>query len=473
MTPFSGSGELDRPLHNGQKILAILVGTWAAAAAVTPDAVIRYALVLPPVLVLIAWWTISNPNRWLILFFGAAMLTPPLPIGSGGALHVAPLLAALGVIAGIVRISGWRPSTGALPTTLLLFLAVLTASVALAAIYSGWTIAAGSLIRVLLFAITVYVFFYTSGGPVEFEPFFIARTLLAMGVIAAVFACVDFYYQFPAPAEFGPQFVWLEEGVFRRAQGLFYEAGVLGNFCVFFLVMIVIGLFRKEGERPCSRMALAAGGVVFSAALLFSYSRSSLLSLFVALCTFVWLERGRARRALVVFCAFFLCATTLVHYVFPSFAGSYWERIFASFEFIVSSPNGVLSGRITTWEKIGSFLTSQPWHALFGIGYKTLPYTNVVGEDVVGDNTYLTMLVETGIVGLAALIALHAAILKTALRAARSLNARTSFLGAWILCFWTGEIAQMVSGDLITYWRVLPIYFFVLGMAVRGLGTEA
>ena len=32
-------------------------------------------------------------------------------------------------------------------------------------------------------------------------------------------------------------------------------------------VMIVIALFRPDEERPCSRMVLAAGGVVFSAAL--------------------------------------------------------------------------------------------------------------------------------------------------------------------------------------------------------------
>jgi hypothetical protein len=26
---------------------------------------------------------------------------------------------------------------------------------------------------------------------------------------------------------------------------------------------------------------------------------------------------------------------------------------------------------------------------------------------------------------------------------------------------------QMLSGDLLTYWRVLPVYFWVLALAVR------
>ena len=33
-------------------------------------------------------------------------------------------------------------------------------------------------------------------------------------------------------------------------------------------------------------------------------------------------------------------------------------------------------------------------------------------------------------------------------------------------------MVQMLSGDLITYWRVLPVYFCVLGMAVRETDGE-
>ncbi len=105
-------------------ITAASIGVWAAAAAVVPDTALRNALLLPPVLAGIVWWTISNPNRWLIVFFGAAVLTPPLPLDfAGTTLHLAPLLAALGVISGIVRISGWRSPGGAVPVTLLVFLA--------------------------------------------------------------------------------------------------------------------------------------------------------------------------------------------------------------------------------------------------------------------------------------------------------------------------------------------------------------
>ena len=90
-----------------------------------------------------------------------------------------------------------------------------------------------------------------------------------------------------------------------------------------------------------------------------------------------------------------------------------------------------------------------------------------MGTAVIADNTYLSLLVETGIIGLGVFLALNFLILRGGLRAARSKLANASFLGEWIFCFWVGEMVQMLSGDLITYWRVLPVYFWVLGTAVR------
>jgi hypothetical protein len=42
-----------------------------------------------------------------------------------------------------------------------------------------------------------------------------------------------------------------------------------------------------------------------------------------------------------------------------------------------------------------------------------------------------------------------------------------SFFGALIFCFWIGQLFQMFLTDTLTYWRVLPLYFAVLALAVR------
>ena len=84
-----------------------------------------------------------------------------------------------------------------------------------------------------------------------------------------------------------------------------------------------------------------------------------------------------------------------------------------------------------------------------------------------GSVLYPSLLVETGIAGLAALVWLNLSILRASARAAGSADPQRAFCGLWMLCFWTGQVVQMASGDLLTYWRVLPVYFFVLARAVR------
>jgi O-antigen ligase len=145
----------------------------------------------------------------------------------------------------------------------------------------------------------------------------------------------------------------------------------------------------------------------------------------------------------------------------------YWLRLSNSAEYFFTATEGVLSGRVASWRTLAAWLAGNPWQALFGIGYKTLPYSSYLGGPVVADNMYLSLLVETGILGLAALVWLNIAILRAAGRASRSLDARASFCGVWMLCFWCGQMVQMLSGDLLTYWRVLPVYFCVLAVAVR------
>jgi O-antigen ligase len=434
---------------------ALALGVWAAAIAFRP------LLAAPVAALILIWWTLRTRTRWLALFLGAALLLPPLPIpiGDSGP-HPSLVFAALGLVAGALWMSHWRVPANSLNLAFAALFAMLLASVGPAAIYSGEIAAAGSAARVLLFGISVYVYFYTAWGPGRaIEARRSVRFLYAAAVTAALFACVDFYFQFPAPAGYGAQFVWLDSGVYRRAQGLFYEASTLGNFCVFFLVMIAAAFSRPREESPVPRKWLALGAAVLLAALVLSYSRASLLSLGVALVVLMW--RNRRRVALSRVAALATAGALLTWLVFPTFVVAYWMRLSSTAEFFFTATEGVLSGRVASWRTLLDWATAHPWQALTGIGYKTLPYTDYLGAPVVADNQYLGLLVETGVVGLAALVWLNVAILRAALRA------RESLFSTWMLCFWAGQVVQMASGDLLTYWRVLPVYFFVLALAVR------
>jgi len=450
----------------------LLLGVWAAGIALAPGVAAKAVLAAPAVLVPIGWWLIRKPARWIPLFLATALLLPPLPIpiGDSGP-HLCMLAALAGMLLGLAQLSQWRVRSSQVSLAMVCLFGAMLASVAPAAWRSGLGPAAGSLARVGLFGISLYVYFYTSWVREDTEnsrgP--ALAPLYWMAAAAALFACIDFYYQFPAPAGYGPQFVWLDSGVYRRAQGLFYEASTLGNFCAFFLLMIVAAWARPRGEAPVSRKALVAGGAVFFAALVLSYSRASLVNVLVGCAVLAWLNRRRIRLGKIALVAAICGAAgaVLVWKVFPTFAETYWSRLTASAEYILSSPEGVLSGRVQSWQTLAAWIQANPWQTLLGIGYKTLPYTNYLGQPVVADNMYLSLLVETGIAGLAALVWMNWAIIRAAARAARQTDARTSFLGTWMLCFWCGEAVQMASGDLLTYWRVLPVYFWILALATR------
>jgi O-antigen ligase len=463
--------------HRRDLFWSVVLGAYAAVIALAPGIATKALLCAPLLAAPILWRLLRTPTAWLVLFFGCALLTPPLPIrlGDSGP-HIAILIAAAGLFIGFLRLGEWNFRADAVAFALIALWTIFAASVALAAINSGAAIAAGSLARVLLFGISIYVFLYVRDGPGRLSPpasFRAIRWLFCAGALSALFACLDFYLQLTPPAGYEQQFVWLESGVYRRAQGFFYEASTLGNLCAFFLEMIAVTLFLRTEEQNrdqrFSRIALFAGSAPLVAALVLSFSRASLVNLAVAMTALVWLCRDRIGwRRLAAGVAMFGAATAaLLWAAFPLFARAAWLRVSAAFQYFSESPNAVLSGRIDAWRTLADYLIANPWSAVLGVGYKTLPYSDFIGAKAVGDNTYLTLLAETGIAGLISVIALNVAILVCAYRAARSQDALRSFTGAWMFCFWAGQCVQMLSADLLTYWRILPVYFFVLALAAR------
>ena len=467
-------------------IIGATLATYAAAIAVArgpAEWILAAPLVFVTILAPAASRLLKSPNAWLTVFFAVALLAPPLPVAFGNSgPHPAIAIAFMGVAIGLIRLREWRFERSLLSGALVLFFATLAVSIAPAAIYSGTDVALESLVRVGLAGISAYVFFYVSAGPgriptltggVGMRDQGVARgsgdpphwLLYWIAVASAAFAIVDFYYQFPAPAGFGPQFIWLDTGVFRRAQGLFYEASTLGNFCAFFLVMVAVAMVKRIG----SRTALLAGGAILMTALILSYSRSCLLNLGVALATLLVIERRRISlwRVAVTAGATGVAVAAILTRFFPAYAELYWTRLSGSVDLALESNTHLLSGRLESWQTLLRFLAEHPWHALIGVGYKTLPYSSFTGQPIVADNMYLSILVETGVFGLAALIVLNWAILRAGYRAARSEDAGKSFYGTWMVCFWAGQAVQMFSADLLTFWRVLPVYFWVLAMAVR------
>ena len=441
--------------------IALTAGTLATAArSPVALALIAGALIGAPIL----WHAFASPRHWPLIFCAAVILLPPVPfaIGDSGA-HPSLLIAAAGLLAGLVHAREWRIQSTALNAWLAALMAVFSVSLAFAVLYSGLPVAAASAARLLLLALGIYVYFTASQGPgrlTAHDAEATARRLFWIAAAAALFGCIDFIYQLPAPAGFGAQFIWLDTGVYRRAQGLFYDASALGNFCAFFLVMSVTAL---TGRKLLARPVAAFGVVIFLAALMLSFSRAAIGAAAISCLALAALEPRIWAKLWLALAVGVLAAATAVTFllVLPEIASTYLARF--DFGSGSATPERFFSGRLETWRAIAGFIAAHPWQMLVGIGYKTLPYTRHLGPSLIADNMYLSTLVETGVFGLGALLALTAAILRGSLGAAK----RGSFFGRWMFCFWIGEMFQMLLGDVLTFWRVLPACFWVLAQVAN------
>jgi O-antigen ligase len=460
-------------LHTRREVaVGTALGVYAGAVALVPDAWTKLALCLP-LCVPLVFWLVRDPARWVPVFLAAAWLLPPLPFEAGNTgPHIAVLVAGAGLLSGLLRLDDWRFRPDGLSTCVLALCVCFGTSLGFALALSGVPVAAASTARFLLFGISVYTFFYLRDGPgrdaASGVPL-LSRTLFTVAAVSATLACIDFYFQFPAPAGYGAQFVWLESGVFRRAQGVFYEASTLGNLCAFFLVMVaVVFVTRPRIDLP-ARPLLLLGAIPLSVAMVLSYSRASAVNLLTSVAVLLVLNRRRIRwmTAAATLFGVTVAAVLALGWLFPSFFSSYLSRASASVEYFFESPNAVLSGRLETWIRLGQYLAANPQHLFFGTGYKTLAYSTFTGSPLIVDNTYLSVLAETGLAGLTALLATNAAIIAACYRAAKSKDAGRSFPGTWMLCFWCGQMVQMLSADLLTYWRTLPAYFVLLALATR------
>ena len=450
-------------VHRPGLAWAVVVGALASATALAAPRAALFGAAGLAGLILLATWLLRRRDRWITVFLVACLCLPPLPfaLGNSGP-HPGLAIAVIGLIAGAIFINSSELRFPRAALAFPLYILALLASIFFAALYSGPALAAASLARIALFCISAYVFFFTLAGSVGTEVR-VLRILFWSAVASAAFACADFYFQFPAPAGFGPQFIWIGSVIQRRAQGFFYESSTLGNVCVFFLLLIAVCLARPRSESPASRPALVGAGGVFLAALLLSFSRASVIALGVGLLALAVIQADHRRliQATVYLAVAVVCAFAVLSWVAPDLVQFLGVRSVASIDLASSGNARVLSGRLETWRVLTGFLMDNPQYAIFGVGYKTLPYSDFVGRITVADNAYLSALVETGLIGLTALLLLHVAILRMAWKA------RASLYGTWIFSFWTAEIVQMLTGDLLTYWRVLPLYFWALAVAVR------
>jgi hypothetical protein len=112
-------------------------------------------------------------------------------------------------------------------------------------------------------------------------------------------------------------------------------------------------------------------------------------------------------------------------------------------------------------------MRDNPQYLFFGIGYKTLAVTRLFRGEIVTDNGYLSLLLESGFAGLAGFALFSKGILGTFLRLARSLHELPAFWATVIFSIWCGELVQLLAADAYTYWRNISIFAALMALTLN------
>jgi hypothetical protein len=452
--------------------VAVTAGLIGAVSGVSAE-LIAGAIALF-VYVLFAMVAIREPLIFVLVFLLVLVLLPPLYFASSAdnPIYVSFLLLPIAVVIVLTRFPDIHFSWDPVAKGLMLFLGATAVSLPFAWWLSGSEVAKEGLSRWILLSQTCLVYYLIRGCArpeatrTERRMF---QILFLGAVLTAAYGILDFVSPIPLsqhpPAE---QFIWLNSTVLRRAQGVFYESSNFANLCGFFLVAASTSfLSRKERYLGVHRAFLVFFLSVLSLAVLVTFSRSTWISVISAVLVSVLVSPFvRIRRGALV-----LLALTVPLIALWSYSAELWNYLVSArvglLTDIFADPNVATSGRFDTWIRVFSIMREHPQYLIFGIGYKTLPVTRLFHGEIITDNGYLSLLLETGVSGLAGFSMFSYSILKTFFRLAHSASERLAFWSAVLFSIWCGELVQLLAVDAFTYWRNMVVLAALMALTVN------
>lgn len=256
-----------------------------------------------------------------------------------------------------------------------------------------------------------------------------------------------------------PQKVWIGSNIYYRASGIFQEANHFGAFLAFstainlYLILIIkrFSFFYK--------ILVFVNLPLTIITLVLTFSKGSWLSLVVALLLIYGFNRRIKIKTKISWLIILSVIVVLMKNLFPNiFEYVVSEKIFNTLSLATQDLNTASSGRISNWQKILSYYLDSP---VVGIGYKNT--INFIG--VPPDNNYISVMVETGVIGLLAFLALNFTFYYIAFKTYRysnKLDGEINQLSMFVIFVLVSLNLQMFTVDLFTYWRLLSCFVIIL-----------
>jgi hypothetical protein len=411
---------------------------------------------------------IQSSRSWVYACVAASLAVPafyPSALNGETPIYASNFILLLGCVMLLLRGGEFRFFADDIQKASLLLLTALLISLPFAYWISGGFEAFQSLLRFLLILQPFFVYFWIRGfgcfeNTAQLRQF--VKFLLGLGVLAAAYGIVDFYYPIPIPHPFADQYIYLDFKHIRRAQGIFYEASSFGNLCAFLLCLAISLLLWPRRLSVLRRGLLGVAAGIFTMALFLSYSRGSWLAVMVTIPILLLLRRQFKLR--ILFCLVVILGgfILLVYQLSPDVVVNFFSWRLGNLAEFWDDPDTATSGRWESWMTLIQFFADHLWFLLFGIGYKTISSTDLFGKSVVADNGYLSVLLEAGVLGLAAFCWLNFAILKALRESGHAESPFHQLCRTFLVAFWCGEMIQMLTGDIFTYWRNLTVFFAMI-----------
>lgn len=467
-----------RNLPFGLGLAAMAIVTGWLSATVSSHGIYLALLCAVVMYTIFAVLSIREPMIFIIVFLTVLIVLPPLFFRQTGdtPVYVSSFLLPIAFAIAITRWADFHFHPDGITKGLFLFLFGTAASLPFAWWFSGSAIATGSLLRWQMLAQTLLLYILVRGGmrtrSKRIEQWLIP-TLIIAAVIGAGYGIYDFFWPVPIPHPSAAQFLYLPNGMLRRAQGVLYESSSFGNLCGFFLAVTTAAfMVRRERTLGIPFSLLPPFVLTLAGATIVAFSRSSWANTLVTLAVFgILTRRTRWRRTIILLSALSIPMVVLALY-FPEIWNYFLGYRLGSLSLIFSDPNSASSGRYKVWTQIISILYKFPSYFFMGVGYKTLPYTRLFGNEIVTDNGFLNLLLETGVLGLGGFLVFLFSTLKSFWKLSSSPNSRIAFWATILFAFWCGQCVQLLAADSYTYWRNMVVYVSLMALVMNWAERE-
>lgn len=324
---------------------------------------------------------------------------------------------------------------------------------------------------VRMLAIVVPFFF---GLVLTFDPTRKKRLFLYYGIGGFIAVAIGiFLHTFQIEVRQDQQKLWLEDGFQLRAGGLIGNSGAYGHATATWCVTTISWILLVSNWRRQKEFAIGVGLVAMYAIYIGS-SRAALLHLLVGMGTFCFLTPSKVatRQKLAGMACFGILVLAIGICSAKLTGGGAMEKTSAmetNLKRFVPGLSGDVgeftSNRAGNWpEYIAMFSES----VVFGSGYKT----GVRMHEESPDNSVLSVLLETGVVGFTMMSLFVFAILYRLSQLYRCETENSTQYATIGLVMCAGQLINCATSDIYTFWITMPVVYLLLGVLTQEIAAD-